>query len=152
MRLYRLTTSEWARSLDGEGARKWGGRWNSIGIPAIYSGLAISTTLLEALVHLDPDDFPEEFTLVTYELPDDVSQTTVPLSDFPTDWRNNRDTPWFRNRGDRWLSSGASLLLLTPSVIVPSEYNAIINPRHAEMTQVRIANVEAFPMDLRFRH
>lgn len=152
MRLYRLTTLEWARSLDGDGAKKWGGRWNSIGMPAIYAGLAVSTALLETLVHLDPDDFPEDFTLITYELPDDITKETIALESFPEDWRSSRSDPWFKRTGDQWLSAGKSLLLIAPSVIVPSEHNAIINPRHPEMDKLRIQSLDPFPLDPRFKH
>lgn len=152
MRLYQLTSLQWAHALDGEGARKWGGRWNSIGTPAIYTGLVVSTALLEALVHLDPDEFPEDYTLVTYHLPDQVSRSTVALESFPENWRGSLEQPWFKQTGDLWLSSGESLLLLTPSVIVPCEYNAILNPRHPEMAQLRLESLEPFPLDPRFKH
>ena len=61
MIVYRLCKAVYS-ALDGEGARLWGGRWNSAGRPMVYAAASPSLAVLEVLVHLDlpaellPDD------------------------------------------------------------------------------------------------
>ncbi len=62
MRLWRLTRAVHA-DLSGEGARRFGGRWNSPGRPLVYTAAEAALTVLEVRVHLDlpfellPDDY-----------------------------------------------------------------------------------------------
>ncbi|HEY0678682.1 MAG TPA: RES domain-containing protein, partial [Chitinophagaceae bacterium] len=37
MIVYRIGRTKWAKLLDGEGARLYGGRWNHIGVPCVYT-------------------------------------------------------------------------------------------------------------------
>lgn len=47
--LYRALNPVWARDpMSGEGARRYGGRFNPKGIPALYTSLSIMTALREA--------------------------------------------------------------------------------------------------------
>ena len=47
--LYRALNPVWASDpLSGEGARRFGGRFNARGIPALYTSLSISTAIREA--------------------------------------------------------------------------------------------------------
>lgn len=47
--LYRALNPVWAREpLSGEGARRFGGRFNPKGLPALYTSLTIRTALREA--------------------------------------------------------------------------------------------------------
>ena len=41
------------RVFDGEGARRYGGRWNSPGQAVIYAGLSYAISMLERLIHLN---------------------------------------------------------------------------------------------------
>ena len=56
-RVFRVCRSIYAR-LDGEGARRVGGRWNSIGHPVVYMAESIALAVLENLVHNDALGFP----------------------------------------------------------------------------------------------
>lgn len=52
--------------------------------------------------------------------------------------------------GTQWLASGASVALLVPSTIVPSEHNVMLNPRHAGWERVEKGAPVLFPVDVRF--
>ena len=62
MRLWRLTRAVHA-DLSGEGARRFGGRWNSPSRPLVYTAAEATLTVLEVRVNLDlpfellPDDY-----------------------------------------------------------------------------------------------
>jgi len=69
--LYRLCKAAHV-ALDGEGARLWGGRWNSAGRPMVYAAATPSLAVLEVLVHLDlpAELLPDDLRLLTIEVPD----------------------------------------------------------------------------------
>jgi len=58
-----------ATAFSGEGAAKTGGRWNSRGVPVIYTSSTQSLATLESLVHLNPPVIFNMLT-VTAALPD----------------------------------------------------------------------------------
>jgi len=55
IRIWRLVKAGRTHSAwDGEGAFRFGGRWNSRGVRAVYASSSLALALLETLVHLDP--------------------------------------------------------------------------------------------------
>jgi len=70
--LYRLARKRYATDLSGIGARKVGGRCNPPGTAAVYTAEHISLAVLEALVHLDKQDIPEDYVVMAIELGSDV--------------------------------------------------------------------------------
>jgi RES domain-containing protein len=127
-------------SLDGEGARLYGGRWNSPGRPMIYAAGSPSLALLEILVHLDlpPELIPNDYRLLSIHVPDDAPVQR--LDDAPADPRAT---------GDGFLAAGEALVLSVSSVIVPQERNALINPRHAAAAGLRVEADVPFGFDRR---
>lgn len=49
---YRFSKEEFAKDLSGYGAELSGGRWNSKGVPMLYSCVSQSLCLLEIAVRL----------------------------------------------------------------------------------------------------
>lgn len=70
-RIYRVCRAVPAR-LDGEGARRVGGRWNSPGRSVVYIAETISLAVLENLVHLAKEDFPTGYVVVAAVVPDEI--------------------------------------------------------------------------------
>ena len=142
MIVYRLAKAAFT-ALDGEGARLFGGRWNSPGRPMIYTAASPSLAVLEVLVHLDlPIDLmPDDYRLLAIEIPDDAPIER--LDQAPADAQTCLEA------GDTFLTQGAALALLVPSVVVPQERNALINARHAAMGAVRLVGDEPFRFDRR---
>lgn len=55
MRTWRLTTARHAHTaFTGEGARRYGGRWNAKGVPVVYTAGSLSLAMLEMLVQDQP--------------------------------------------------------------------------------------------------
>ena len=67
--VYRITKDRYANDLSGNGARLYGGRWNSKGVPVVYAGEHRSLCLLEFLVHVPPDVLPSDMSMVTIRIP-----------------------------------------------------------------------------------
>src|SRR5215217_6516134 len=116
--------------LDGEGARLYGGRWNSPGVPVVYAASHLSLAVLELLVHTDPDLLPADLVAHEVELPDDLSVERVDLATLPDDWRDVPDHPACRAIGDAWAAEARAAVLVVPSAVVPQEANWLLNPRH----------------------
>ncbi len=126
--------------LDGEGARLYGGRWNSPGRPMLYTAASPSLAVLEVLVHLDlpPDLLPLDYRLLSIEVPDDAPRLeldAVPQDSVAT--------------GDAFLLAGQALCLRVPSQVVPQEINTLLNPRHPAFVGVRVVRDEPFRFDPR---
>jgi len=146
--LWRLVRPDFAPSLDGRGAERYGGRWNSPGLPAVYCASHLSLAVLEYFVHLPPemrrrDSLP---LMTAVELRLDGGMVEVVGSD---DLDRLGDLTWCRARGDDWLKRGEALALAVPSVVVPQEQNVILNPRHGEFGSVRVVELARFPLDPR---
>lgn len=52
MIVFRLSSSRYAEDLSGKGAELYGGRWNSIGTPVVYTASSRALAMAEAAVHL----------------------------------------------------------------------------------------------------
>ena len=146
--LWRLVRPDFAPGLDGRGAERYGGRWNSPGLPAVYCASHLSLAVLEYFVHLPPElrrrDSLPRMTAVELRL-DGGSVEAVGEDDLD----RLDDLAWCRARGDDWLERGEALALAVPSVVVPQERNVILNPRHGDFDRVSVGSVERYRFDPR---
>jgi RES domain-containing protein len=51
--------------------------------------------------------------------------------------------------GDRWLEAGNTLVLQVPSVIIPEEWNYVINPLHPQFAETVRGQAKPFQFDPR---
>ena len=132
MRGYRLVKKKWSKqAFDGEGARRYGGRWNSKGKRCLYLASTASLALLEIMVHLDDYSLLSDYALYQMEIPDS-SLLELNLDSLPQDWDADPAPLTTAQIGDEWLLSHASSALYVPSTIVPIEHNILINPEHPQ--------------------
>lgn len=138
MRAWRVSRAAFA-DLRGEGARLYGGRWNSPGRPVVYTAENPALAILEVRVHLDlePDLIPDDYVLVEIELADAGIAELAELPDDP------------RRRGDQWLADAAEPVLKVPSFIAPRSFNLLINPLHPGAGAVAIVGTQPFDFDKR---
>ncbi len=146
MILYRFANKAYGSSLDGEGARLKGGRWNSKGVPVVYTSTTISLSLLELLIHSVSYDEINSHILVRIHIPDSLRQPPAVLK-LKSGWQN--DTGYSQFIGTEFLTSRSSLLLKVPSAIIPEENNILINPLHPDMKKVKITAADPFHFDSR---
>jgi RES domain-containing protein len=131
------------RALDGEGARLYGGRWNSPGRPMVYASQSPSLPVLEVMVHLDLDPayLPDDYRLLALEIPDDALSER--LEQAP------EQAAACAAMGDDFLLRGEAFWLSVPSVVVPQDRNILINPLHPQASRLRIVDDEPFRFDAR---
>jgi RES domain-containing protein len=135
--LWRITRKPLlTQALEGLGAKRYGGRWNSKGVAVVYTSESLELAVLEALVHLDIDLLPKDVFQVGFEL-DDQFIARVPTS-LPSGWDSVPPyDPHVQAIGDRWIRSGSSLGLRVPASVLPSRSNVLLNPSHPEIRQLR---------------
>jgi RES domain-containing protein len=140
MELYRITQEKYADDLSGNGARLYGGRWNSEGKYALYTAATRSLALLEILAHVPARLLSDKrYILVTLTAPAD--KTLIEMirpEDLPGDWDALDVQHVTQTIGDKFLQEQKKLVMTVPSVLVPEEFNYVINPLHAAMKQVKI--------------
>jgi len=148
LHVWRLTRRRF-RKLDGEGARRAGGRWNDLGSAVVYTSSTLSLAALEYLVHVDIEDAPGDLIAMRIEVPDGVPIEEVAADDLPDDWRREPRHPACVEIGERWLSTGTALALRVPSAVIPEEANWLINPAHPDARRVRVFSTRRFAFDPR---
>lgn len=148
MRIWRLARAVYD-PLDGEGARLHGGRWNREGTPLVYTSSHLSLCVLEQLVHLSPEDVPEDMAAFGIEVPENLLLETIGLEDLPDGWDRVADHPECQRIGELWVRKESSPVLEVPSAVLPMETNYLINPHHPEADSIEVARAQPFRFDER---
>ena len=82
------------------------------------------------------------------EIPIDVRIAPAPR--LPANWRQSPAPEMLRTIGDDFVASGEAAIMLIPSVILPEENNALINPKHSDFDRFsRDAELMPFHFDTR---
>jgi RES domain-containing protein len=135
-------------AFGGEGARLYGGRWNGRGTPVAYAAASRSLALLEVLVHLGAPQLLARYVLIPVTFaPEHVED----LTDVPDDWRAHPAPRSTQEVGDAWVREARSPVLRVPSVVVPAEWNVVVNPRHPDFGELEIGAPETLDVDARLR-
>jgi len=134
-----------ATAFSGEGAAKYGGRWNSRGVPVVYASATRSLAALETLVHLNPPVY-FQYRIIRAEFADELTST---VSHLPRDWKSQPPSPSTKRLGDVWVRTARSAVLAVPSVIVAGELNYLLNPAHLDFKRIVIGKPERFGFDPR---
>jgi len=59
-------------------------------------------------------------------------------SDLPEDWNSRPVSPSTQAIGDQWIKERTSAVLKVPSIVVPDEYNYLLNPAHPDFAGIKI--------------
>ena len=136
-----------ATAFSGKGAADSGGRWNSRGVPVVYTSNTKSLAALETLVHLNP---PVPFKYVAIRIQfDDALVEIVRAKALPPDWQTEPPPPSTKAMGDAWARAARSAVLALPSVIIPGELNYLLNPAHPDFKTISLGKTEPFAFDSR---
>ncbi|MBX9580323.1 MAG: RES family NAD+ phosphorylase [Gemmataceae bacterium] len=149
VRVWRIDQVRWAAtSFSGEGARLYGGRWNSPGRSVVYVAEHPGLAALEVLVHAIPERrLRTGYCLIEAIVPPELID---PIPDLPDDWAADPPPETARAVGDRWLAADDSRpALRIPSAVVPDGFNYLLNPLHPRFAEVRIGQPQPFRFDPR---
>ena len=146
LRAWRIVKAKHAATaFSGEGARLYGGRWNSPGVSLVYTSGTKALAALESLVHLNP---PVIFKYAAIPIEFDAALVEK-VTALPADWNDMPAPPSTRAIGDLWAKQARSAVLELPSVIIPGESNYLLNPAHPDFKKIVIGKPEPFSFDPR---
>jgi RES domain-containing protein len=150
MEVYHLGRTKFADQLSGEGAKLHGGRWNRIGHPCIYASETRALCILEYAANVSLEQLPLSLSITVYLIPDN-SWKQFNENDLPKNWNEVPVTSEVKDWGTAHLQEKKFLAIKLPSVIIPTEYNFIINPLHPDFKKVKIKNIHSFTFDHRIK-
>ena len=150
MLVYRLGAQKYIRDLSGTGAQLHGGRWNHKGTPLLYTSQHCSLALLEVIVNTPQKLLPADLHLLKLKIPDNLSTTRFKKSRLSGNWRQYPAPDTLADIGSRWANDNKSAIAQAPSVLVPDEWNILLNPEHPAFNKITIESVSPFSIDLRF--
>jgi RES domain-containing protein len=152
MRIWRICREPYI-AFTGEGARRFGGRWNSRGVPMVYASTSLALAAVELFVHLEPGQAPGDLVYFSVELPEGEPARILHSADLPPDWWTDKGLAATRDLGDSWIrtqpAARSSLAMLVPSVPIRAEWNVLINPLHPRIGELRIDPPLPFVYDAR---
>ena len=131
--------------FSGVGAEAVGGRFNSPGRRAVYAAGSLSLGILELVVQGNARHRLKGMVCASVSF-DERFLHCLEIRDLPAGWNSRPASSVSQCIGDAWLDQKESLVLRVPSVVVPREYNYIINPVHPDVDRLDV--VEVRPMDL----
>jgi RES domain-containing protein len=149
MLLYRITRKKHAQALDGAGSRINGGRWNNIGTPCIYTSESRALAVLEYIVNMQLDEVPLDLVVISLKIANE--KEIYKPAKLPENWMNIKASDETKQLGTSILNQKEHLIIKIPSVIIPEEYNYLINPEHSHMKNLSIVNVAPFSFDTRLK-
>ena len=156
MRLWRIATETRAfaaQDLSGQGAAISPGRWNGPGQAVIYAAPSVALAMLETAAHINTLGLPLNRFLVAIDVPDALwaQRQDIAADQLPIGWAAIPAGLTSVEVGAQWLSRQNSLLLCVPSVIVPEEPIALINPAHPMASQLSAHKVRPITYGSVFR-
>jgi len=138
------------KAFSGEGARRYGGRWNSKGTAVLYAAGSASLAALEMLVHLRAEHLLESYFLAPITFGEELVEV-LEMKQLPSDWRDTPGPRVLQELGDKWAAERRSAVLRVPSVIIASEHNYLLNPLHRDFRKCKIGKPQSFVFDSRLK-
>jgi RES domain-containing protein len=140
-----------ADDLSGVGASSSGGRWNRKHAAMTYASSSRALACLETVVHLGAGDtLPLNRYLVEIRIPislwraretfivsTHVGWDAEPAGKVSLDW------------GTTWASESRSVVAEVPSIVVPEEWNVLLNPSHPDIKSVKSKKIRKWTYDSR---
>ena len=149
MRLWRICRADHAAAaFSGEGARLYGGRWNSQGVRVVYTSPSLALAAVETFVHLEPNLQPDDLVSIEAQIPDEIATERLDLKSLPRKWHELRGES-LSAFGDGWIRAGHSIALHVPSAAIRGEWNVLLNPQHSDFRNIKIEKPKPFEFDLR---
>ena len=137
--------------LSGTGAKSSGGRWNAPGDAVVYTSETQALACLETVVHLNAGGLPLNRILVAITIPAAIwaAARTETQASLPVGWDADPSGRASVQFGTAWLRANASALLRVPSIIVPDEYNVLMNPLHPDSRAITATKIRKWLYDPR---
>jgi RES domain-containing protein len=149
MQIWRICRERFAdEAFSGVGARRFGGRWNSPGVPMVYASSSLALAAIELFVHLEPGLQPDDLVYFAAQLPEGEPATRLDSDHLPANWWTDDLDP-VRELGDKWIREKTSLAIQVPSAALRMEWNVLVNPLHPAVAKIKVQVPQPFHFDAR---
>lgn len=146
MIVYRIADKKYIDDREGIGAKLFGGRWNEINVPCLYTSEHISLAFLEKFIHAKGAESMKNLGLLKVEVPDDLI-FEVDVNKLKRDWVNDIDySQWL---GQQILADLSVLAFKVPSPIIAQEFNIVVNVNATKFDQVFFNEIVDFTTEYR---
>ncbi|MEQ8548587.1 MAG: RES family NAD+ phosphorylase [Cyclobacteriaceae bacterium] len=141
MLVYRISKKAYIQDLSGRGAALYGGRWNPKGISLCYTAGTISLAYLEFLVHNYHILNTATICLAKIRI-SDSHISALKAEELPDGWRSKNIISHDSQKvGKDFVLKNEFYAMKLPSVIVPGEYNYLLNPLHKDHSATSIEEI-----------
>ena len=149
MQIWRICRARFAgEAFSGLGARRFGGRWNSPGVPMVYASTSLALAAIELFVHLEPNLQPDDLVSIAATLPEgEPAQRLDQTSCLRTGGRTILSR--CGHSGTRWIREKNSLAIEVPSAALRMEWNVLVNPLHPAIAEIKVEEPQPFHFDAR---
>jgi len=118
----------------------------------VYVSSSIALACLETVVHLSAVGLPLNRYVVRIDIPSDLWNAAMVADPAQlVGWDAEPYGVTSQRYGDSWLQAGESALLRVPSVVIPEEFNVLINPLHSDTRRIAAVKLRRFQYDPRLR-
>ena len=135
------------KAYAGDGARIHGGRWNSKGVAVVYTADSLALASIEMIVNLPAPKLLQKYVRISAQIDLDLI-SDLSGAVLPVDWASRPISPSTRVIGDRWVKEQSSAVLRLPSIVVPDEFNYLLNPVHPDFAKIEIGEPIAYFLTL----
>lgn len=152
---YRICQTAYASTaaemIAGTGGLYSAGRWHSAGKRIVYVSQNLSLAAHEIVVHYPMRKHALRFVMSAIEIPEQLVMTLAAFgaTTLPHGWDSQPPRRATQAIGDAWLAAKASAALEVPSVIIPGEFNYLLNPEHSDFGAIRATDPKRFSFDPR---
>ena len=147
--VWRIVSAHYKdKAYTGDGARIHGGRWNSKGVAVVYVAGSLALASIEMIVNLPAPKLLQKYVRISAQISSDLVSDLSEV-DLPEDWNSRPISPSTRAIGDLWVKKQSSAVLRVPSIVVPNEYNYLLNPAHADFAKIEIGKPIIYYFDPR---
>ena len=150
MIVYRIGNAVYAEDLTGNGAKIYGGRWNHISVPCVYAAESRALAVLEYSVNVHLSAILRALSITAIDIGKAIIQELL-ISDLPGNWRESPAPSTTKDLGSDILNRADAAIIKIPSIIIPEEFNYILNPAHPDAGNFKVVYVKDFVYDIRIK-
>ncbi len=145
---YRLVKQKHTMAVfDGEGARLFGGRWNSPGVPLVYTSDSLALGCLEIFVHLPSYNLLQDYKYMQVRFDSSLVED-VRLA---AGWDARPVSQVSQSIGDHWVRNSVFPILRVPNIIIPEGFNYLINVANPKFKEIGIGSLLPMTFDPRLK-
>jgi len=151
MVVYRLCKQKYKQDLSGKGAELFGGRWNPVGLAALYTSENISLCILETLVQSPRILVPKDLVLLSIMIPSRYEKELVKITkqQLKKGWDSLDQNSITGQLGKSYFLEKEKLGIIVPSAVVQQEKNIVLNTNHPKFKYVKIKSTTKYNFDQR---